>query len=262
MSLFENTSPINLENVDKTIENFKKKFEMDKYPSKVIGSAGKKDVSGDIDIAVSKVAEEEAVLILNTFCFFPEVKVQTGIGIVSCSFPIQNIDGKQEGKYVQIDLMLTENIFLADYLYWAPGSKFSKYGGAQRSAFLMAIAKVINFTVLETFWDIYLKEEFPSKWTRYILDRKGLSLALQSNRDKDSRILSKPKTLERMLITTSPTTINEILLVGIDIGITDSFEKLWVHTKKIYPNKFDKICKEAILMLHKNDDVIPKELLF
>ncbi len=268
MSLFDNTKGIFEENVDATFKAFYKDFGLEKYPHKIIGSAGKKEVSGDIDIAVSKITADDADTKLRSFC--ADVKIQPGIGVVSCAYPIADDQKtvwakKQSGETVQIDLMLTENIFLADFIYWAPVSKFSKYGGAQRSALLMAVAKAAHFTVIDSSWDIWLKRDITSTWTRYILDRHGLSLALQTNRAKDGKHLKKPVTKERMVVSTVPTTICEILLGTQDIGVTDSFEKLYsyMHTSSFGGfNKLEYIAKHAILMLHKGDFEIPKELTF
>ena len=108
----------------------------------LIGSTGKVNDSGDIDLAVdstlhdpehvhsklvAKVGEENAV-------------INKGTKVSSYAIPIR---GDESKGLVQVDLMYTPNVEWAKFSYHSPGEG-SKYKGAVRNRFLMGVAAAIN----------------------------------------------------------------------------------------------------------------------
>ena len=121
---------INQENVQATLEDIYKrllpKLGLTKDDVECVGSTGKKlpgGTSGDIDLAmpqdkIMQATECETPEEFMDFCqgLFEELDVydatSKGYGwkSVSCFWPIANEDGKQEGKYVQLDFVITNNM--------------------------------------------------------------------------------------------------------------------------------------------------------
>lgn len=121
---------INQENVQATLEDIYKrllpKLGLTKDDVECVGSTGKKlpgGTSGDIDLAmpqdkIMQTTECETPEEFMDFCqdMFEELDVydatSKGYGwkSVSCFWPISNVDGKQEGKYVQLDFVVTNNM--------------------------------------------------------------------------------------------------------------------------------------------------------
>lgn len=121
---------INQENVQATLEDIYKrllpKLGLTKDDVECVGSTGKKlpgGTSGDIDLAmpqdkIMQTTECETPEEFIDFCqgLFEELDVydatSKGYGwkSVSCFWPIANEDGKQEGKYVQLDFVITNNM--------------------------------------------------------------------------------------------------------------------------------------------------------
>ncbi len=105
----KNDVPATLHNINQQILS---KLKLQWAP---IGSAGTKETSGDIDIAISGEIIDLDQLLLKVEPLLPaecEIRALKGINVLSFSFPIANNDGK-----VQVDLMPTENIDFAKFAY-------------------------------------------------------------------------------------------------------------------------------------------------
>ena len=129
------TSRINQENVKPTIddicERLVKGFGLGKEDVQPVGSTGKKlpgGSSGDIDLAIDQnrlmevngfTNPEEYIDKCNELAEKFDVDVITkpkkGWSGTSYAWPIANADGKQEGQYVQLDLVVTDNM---KYITW------------------------------------------------------------------------------------------------------------------------------------------------
>lgn len=254
-------SRINQRNVAATLEDiyksvlpeFKiKKSDTDAYA--LLGSAGKKkddDSSGDLDIAVGldhvkkafklKTDEDaskkmqEIVTDLATKIhkehghdgqaikdFF---KIMTGLQTFSFGFPIHNTDGKQEGLFVQVDIMATESIDLAGWALSAPHYSESPTKGAVRVILLSQMLKHSQMKVIEKD-----DEGQPAIWERYYLDpKKGLFFARQERKmGKNGKYTKSSSIVEKKLVTADKDKIIQFLF-GPKHKAKDvmTFEKLW-----------------------------------
>ena len=124
----QGVSRINQENVQATMEKVYSRLlpllGITKTNTALLGSTGKKlpgGTSGDVDLAVDKPAimklnglkstEELYQFISNAAdrLGYPYNYLK-GLGIVSIGWPIENVDGKQEGQTVQLDIMPSDNL--------------------------------------------------------------------------------------------------------------------------------------------------------
>lgn len=258
--------PIAQENVAGTLDTIFKKvlpaLKITKDDIRLLGSTGKKlpgNFSGDIDVAVdvsaivrnNKITDEKQILpfiakVMGKFS--SSVNAMAGINIVSAAYPIANDDGKQPNAKVQLDLMLVdkESLDFAHWSYHSPHQKDSKYKGFIRNKLVFAIAREMNFEVLETGLNKQ-GEEIPTKWKKTFMDMKvGLMNGVQTNMSAAGNITKTQRTLSRETITTEPLKVVELLLgPGFTVADTDSFESLYkaINNKNfVYKDK-----KKAIL---------------
>lgn len=126
---------INQENVEATLQDIYRRLlprlGLTKDDVEIVGSTGKKlpgGTSGDIDLAMP-----QKKVMAGTGCETPEEFIDycqdlfdeldvydataKGYGwkAVSCFWPIANEDGKQDGKYVQLDFVITNNM---EFITW------------------------------------------------------------------------------------------------------------------------------------------------
>jgi hypothetical protein len=218
----KSSTRINQLNVAGTLEEIYKSVVVDlgltQSDVRVLGSTGKKDPSkngepdgssGDIDLAVSipKVMKANNIsspdacfdFITNKVKHYTEVKPMKSINVISIAFPITNTDGKQEGKYVQLDIMPVDNLKYSEWAYHSPAFNVSKYKGAYRNELVYAIAKYMSFKSLKQQIDDS-GEEVPVKWERMFYDlSKGLMRGVQSKEGKSGKMVKSAKTIEKEL---------------------------------------------------------------
>lgn len=212
-------SKINQENVEATLEVAYRKLlpaiGIKKENTALLGSTGKKlpgHQSGDIDMAISisAILKEHKNLktlkdvidhvFAKTKTVVKDVRILPGIGIVTMGFPIVNTDGKQEGEKVQFDLMLTDNIKFAGWMYYSPHEKDSPYKGLYRNSMLSAISHYAD------------REGDEEEWERYLLNfNKGLGRVRESLKGKRG-LLKTPKVIERKIPIKDADKVVEILL--------------------------------------------------
>lgn len=277
--------PIAQENVKSTLETVYKKvlpaLKIQKEDIRLLGSTGKKlpgNFSGDMDMAVdisaivknNKIEDEKEILpfiekVMKGFS--SSVTVMPGINIVSSSYPIVNDDGKQAGKKVQLDLMLVnkESLDFAAWSYYSPHQKDSKYKGLIRNKLIFAIAREMDFQVLETAVN-KTGEEIPVKWKKTFFDMKvGLMKGIQTNLNASGKVTKAQKTLSRETVTTDVLKIVELILgPGFTVADTNSFETLYkaINDKRfIYKDKKEKILNHFKKSLTDDGLTIPSELL-
>jgi hypothetical protein len=157
---FDNVVGIKKENIKPTIDLLEKLLfkplgiNKNLWTSE-LGSTGKKDISGDIDIAVNmselmpkldaeSVDEVKKIILnklkeLNIDC----KKVSSNIHL---KFPIQ---GSQKNEFVQIDIFNSSNLEFLKQKMFSPKGTDSKYKGAHRSSSLNSIFKEITLHIAE-----------------------------------------------------------------------------------------------------------------
>ena len=281
----QGVSPIAQENVLATLKTvFSKVLPALKITEKdirLLGSTGKKlpgNFSGDIDVAVNvsaivknnKLQDEKQILpfiekVMKKFS--DSVNAMTGINIVSSAYPIANTDGKQPDAKVQLDLMLVdkESLDFAHWSYHSPHQKDSKYKGFIRNKLIFAIAREMDFKVLEKAVNKD-GEEVATKWEKTFLDMKvGLMHGVQTNMSAAGNITKTAKTTSRDTITTDPLQVVNLLLGPyFTVADTDSFESLYKainNTNFIYKAKKKAIIDHFKQSLLDDGLTLPEELV-
>lgn len=137
-----NTKYVHCDDIPSTLTYVSKLTGIPKNDLHKIGSTGKKQYSGDIDLAIdcNKYAMSDINQIIQDQIGKENCYLNKGTQIASYVIPIA---GDQEKGNVQVDLMFTPNIEWAKFSYHSEGEK-SKYKGAIRTILLKAIATTIH----------------------------------------------------------------------------------------------------------------------
>lgn len=264
--------PINLKNVPKTLATVKrsmaKALRISEDSMREVGSVGKKAVSGDLDIAldlgqviiskkVATASEVQAEVFKAAKKISPEA-VKLPAYTVSFKTPITNVDGKQAGQFVQVDVFLTDDLDFSTFVKWSPRENESKYKGVHRNILLGMISKNANPKVLKRV------DEVPLVWERLLLDfGRGLVKAVQSREGKRG-ILANHKTLSRTLITKNKAEIIDKLLgPAFTVKDANSFESLLAVVKSSkfpYRKAKEDILKDTAKAFINNGILLPSEL--
>lgn len=236
--------------VDFIYNQFLSKLGISKKDFALLGSAGKKETSGDLDIAIFYppiVSKHKLEHLSDVYQFlldkakkiFPEVKFMKGIGLISVKCPIQCKE--QENEFVQVDFMLTDDLNFTTWMYFGPAPTESKYKGLYRNILLFAIAKEVSYKIKKE------KDNIPIEYERWILSLdKGLKKTTYSRQGR-TKLLKTAKKISEEIITKNPDEIVKLLL-GDDFKATDimTFESLWkaIHSSKFkYKDKLNSIIK-------------------
>lgn len=267
----KNTTRINQENVRDTMEDIYCRLiiliGIKTENTSILGSTGKKKMlssSGDIDLAVSVTAilknnknlktKEDAIRFVaeKANLRVDNVRILKGIGIVTMGWPIINTDGKQSGEVVQLDLMMTDNVEFASWMYFSPNEYDSPYKGLYRNSLLSAISHYAN------------RQGDNEEWSRFMLHfEKGLSRVKESRRGKKG-LLKNPKVLERSESIKDADVIVHILL-GPSFNASEimTFEDIlsaFMSRDFIWKDYRSEIAKMVIIDLNKKEFPIPKEI--
>ena len=231
---------INKSNVESTVEQFKKKvlplLDINDKDTAILGSAGKKETSGDIDIGIDKIKNIRQFLVdaekkLNANDI--ENYISWGFNEISIRWPIENSDGKQKNKFVQIDLMPCENLSMLKWGMHSPTQEESKYKGVVRNLLLCDIAAFTDRKTIETV-EVNGKEQ-PIVYERYVLlTQQGLFRKTYSFKGKKPGTLKKtPDKTNAKFITSDPTKIVK-LIFGASVKPEDvmTIDDLWKVFKK------------------------------
>ena len=141
MNLFEGGNAvkgerINLEDIPATLNwiSLVTGLPLDILKKRLLGSVGKVQQSGDIDIAVTQYEHDQAKKYLTAKKI--SFREMPGIKVTSFGAPI---GGDRSKGHVQVDLMIGDPKTLS-FGYHSPGDE-SKYKGVYRTAFLVAATK-------------------------------------------------------------------------------------------------------------------------
>ena len=285
---FDGVVGIKKENINPTIdlldEMLFKPLQIDKSMwTSELGSTGKKDISGDIDIAVNmselmpkldaETIDEVKQIILNKL---KELNIECRkIGLnIHLKFPIQ---GTQENEFVQIDIFNSNNLEFLKQKMFSPKGTDSKYKGAHRTNSLGSILKEITLHIAEDAIDDEKDEFISPDGKKY----PGLRFSYISLRDdgfyqitktfKGKRgIVKNPKRddSQTKFITNSFQEMLDILFGKGKYSPDDlySFETIWnnILMDPSFPYK-DKLDDIVVSLYHMfNDDnllVMPNEII-
>lgn len=273
---------INQENVSATMASIAKdllpKLNISETDTRNLGSTGKKapgDSSGDVDLAISVQAITEnndgvetpkelydfIVSVANSVS--QEVKDLRSIGLVSLAWPIVNVDHKQAGEVVQLDLMTVDSIDWAEWAYYSPSFDQSPWKGLYRNELLYALARHMNYETVSKAFD---KEgtEVDSEWKRDFFDLgKGLLTGTQSRMGKKG-IIKSVKTLDKELKSHDPAEVVEMMFGP---GVTPESVLTWEDTFRmlmdpnfVYADKRNDILQMAKEGILKKGFPVPDEL--
>ena len=269
-------SRIHQENVSATMEMVYKKLlpllGITKKNTALLGSTGKKlpgGSSGDVDLAIDKPVimkinnlktSEELYNFLISAAQRLEVKYNylKGLGIVSLGWPIENVDGKQEGEFVQLDLMPSDNLKMTAWGMASPHQSVEQYKGAVRGELLYWIANEIDYKALKQQANELTGEIEDLEFERTIFNgMKGLYRIKQSFLSpKTGKRKANKWTIGRELIETNPVAIAK-LFFGKDVNPDDliSAKQIWdamMSPEFPYPKARKRIVQNTIKSLTKS----------
>ena len=223
-ALTKQVSRIDRENIAPTISEVMSvlsKFGVKRSDITPLGSTGKKDSSGDIDLGVKSdpVVAYFKTPDLPSALKLLRVHLQEAFGECKYFFgtqltiPVQikNQDRFQNNLFVQVDLMFTPSLKAASFYYHSPSQGESDYSGMYRTMLLMSIAINANRV-----------DKDNNQVLRYWVDKhRGLIRGLETT-DGLKRIASDQQT-----ISDDPTKIVHTLLgPGFDSSYANSYESL------------------------------------
>jgi hypothetical protein len=134
---------IHIDEIEPTLDSLEKVLGID-LKNNTLGSVGKKEFSGDIDIAL-EIAPDDIPAFLEKLKNIPEVLdiakssvIMTKVKIADYD-PNKQVQGKPRTGYVQVDFMPGDPNWLKTF-YHAPHEKDSKYKGVFRNILMSSIA--------------------------------------------------------------------------------------------------------------------------
>ena len=137
---------IHIDEINPTLEQLEKALDID-LKDFVLGSVGKREFSGDIDVALNLQPEEipEFIEKLKSSPLIYDIQktsvILTKVKIIN--YDDSKSDGRPRTGYVQLDFMLGDPGWLKTY-YHSPSDKESKYKGVFRNIMVATIAAVYN----------------------------------------------------------------------------------------------------------------------
>lgn len=248
----------------------------------LLGSTGKKESSGDLDIGYdltykhifrdstveSKLGELYEFIkesgnnsvIINQF---------TG-DMIHFGFPQYDKNNELINKTVQVDILITVHPEFCRFYMYSPSSADSMYKGAHRNDLLRSIAKIISYQVLDGTYDD------PLQWVQFDLTSNGMVKCVKTlideygnklkwnGTDEDLEI-GYAKNISEKLISSDPKEVIRILVGDYDEDDISTFEDLFDIIK--FDNNFkfshkkDEILHEAAKLIHENNRLeFPKML--
>jgi hypothetical protein len=187
-----------------------------------VGSAFKKDPStgiySDFDFALVHTSIHEdaiaaAEIIVQTLrTFSPEIYLNRGFNVISFACPVG-----ESGKFAQVDLMLTENMKLTEFLYHSPYPNESKYKGLHRNTALFAIASECKKYIISD-----------NVWEQWMLSLKdGLIKCTRTNLSPKTGLVTKTnRILTAHIIASTPNSIMKSLLGFYNTDTIKTFERI------------------------------------
>ncbi len=134
---------IHIDEIEPTLDSLEQILGID-LKNNTLGSVGKKEFSGDIDIAL-EIKPEDIPAFVEKLKSIPEVLdlakssvIMTKVKIADYD-PEKQVEGKPRTGYVQVDFMPGDSSWLKTF-YHAPHEKDSKYKGVYRNILVSSIA--------------------------------------------------------------------------------------------------------------------------
>lgn len=272
-----------MQNVDPTINQIIKQYINPVFGKSILGkqifllgSTGKKESSGDLDLGFdltfnkNDISIESAIGQLYDYVKSisqSEVKINEFThDMIHFGFPQYDKHGNLIGKTVQVDILFTVTPEFCKFYMYSPSEKESSFKGAHRNDLLRAIAKVISFqpTKIDDNGNLLT-------WIQFDLCSNGMFNCVKTIVDENDNHLKWGDTdedleigyavdLSKKLISADP---NEVIkyLIGNKYKISDidTFEKLLNIIEHDNDFKFsfikDKILAEAASLMYENNRI-------
>lgn len=287
---FQNVGQILKENINETISNlnnmlFKSLGISEDMWTAEIGSVGKKDQSGDIDIAMDfeklkklfNVENDNDVrkILMNKLSEIGIDNRQVSIN-VHIAFPIA---GTQSGEFVQIDLFPSNDLEFTKQEKFSPYAKDTKYKGVHRRLAIGSLVKSVTLAIADDAVDEDKQEyiapdgrKYPGIRFKFItLNSDGFYQVTKSFRGKKTgtfRMNPEEDKSKRQFITKN---FQEILDMLFGKGVFDyskdlySFETIWnnilMSEKFPYKDKLNEIVIALKGIFTETNNVVPTEIL-
>lgn len=142
-----NAGAIHISEIEPTLKKLEKYLNID-LRNNTLGSVGKKEYSGDIDIALD-IKPEDIPAFMEKLKSIPEIKDISKSSVIMTTVEIENYDpnkkpeNKKRTGIVQIDFMPGDIDWLKTF-YHAPYEKDSKYSGVFRNILISTIAAFLD----------------------------------------------------------------------------------------------------------------------
>ena len=138
--------PIHIDEINPTLDALEKVLKID-LKNNVLGSVGKKEFSGDIDVAL-QIETDAIPEFMEKLKKTPEIMDIAKSSVIMTKVKIVNYDeSKQTSKprtgYVQVDFMPGDPGWMKTY-YHSPSDKESKYKGVFRNIMIATIAAIYD----------------------------------------------------------------------------------------------------------------------
>lgn len=140
MSKSLNTSPIHRANIHLVLDSIRNETGID-VSNRLLGSAGKKDLSGDIDIVLVDGESTVVQMALDRLGYANQTTGRT----LSAKWPYQPVGSVE--SYVQVDFMSSNSVDGAKLFYHAP--VWSRYSGEMRTILAMIVFPLIERKVIK-----------------------------------------------------------------------------------------------------------------
>lgn len=252
---------IHIDEIEPTLKQLQQKLGID-LENNTLGSVGKRQFSGDIDVALNIPADQIPEFIKKLEAM-PEILELQKSSVIMTKIKIQNFDkSKSDGRprtgFVQLDFMPGDPGWLKTY-YHSPSETESKYKGVYRNIMIATIAAVYQRkdsdekiddgrSVQSERW-MWSPTEGLIRIRRTPVPKKsGDGYTKKNNNEKLLDPIKNPKEIAKALGLDGPRDLN-------------SFESLWNAVKKNYtPAEVEKIRQEFENNKVIQDAGIPPEL--
>mgnify|MGYP000153157600 CR=1 FL=1 len=140
---------IHIDEIDPTLIPLEKELDID-LRNNTLGSVGKREFSGDIDVAL-KIDTDDLPTFIKKLENSPQILGVAKSSVIMTKVKISNFDkSKEDGRprtgYVQVDFMPGDPDWMKTY-YHSPNEKDSQYKGVYRNILIASIAgqyKIVN----------------------------------------------------------------------------------------------------------------------
>jgi len=287
---FDNVGPILKDNINTTIDKLNKLvFEPLHITSDMwtaeIGSVGKKDQSGDIDIAMDfnkmkllfdvETDNDVREILTNKLneCGIENRKVSVNLHM---SFPITG--SSQDGEFVQIDLFPSNDLEFTKQEKFSPYANDTKYKGVHRRLAIASLVKSVSLAIADDAVDDEKNEyiapdgrKYPGVRFKFItLTDDGFFLVTKSFKGKKPGTFVKNPNEDkskRQFLTKNFQEVLDLLFGKGTFSYDDlySFETIWnnilMSEKFPYKDKLHEIVEALYGIFNDTSNVIPMEVL-